>query len=548
MRKLGGWRLQRQAIWAVVVAFCVVLLPLSATGAAPTTHSVALREPSNALRVPALDAKRGKTRIRGFDSHSATVSVGRTVVDSMVVVPRTRRVVLVQASRPGSATFVTQSRGHSSANGSFKAVYAPTKAGTWRFQVVVQRTRTRSAAAAGPRVVKAVDRTAPSAVTGVTVSGITVDAATLTWVNPQDQDLAGVTIRRAVGPNAPTTPVSGTPVTDTGRTSTTFTDTGLADNTEYSYALFAHDGSHNFAHATPITLRTARLAVTGLVATSVLRTTVALAWTNPSDDAFTGAVIRRAVGPTPPASQTDGTAVADVPLPDSTFLDTGLTPDTQYSYAVFAHDAQHVSAAATLTLSTRAPGTDAVLKVNPLLANGPRVTADTVVAFDASDSLPADGTTLVGWSVDYGDGSTDSFTGPFDPADVFNTTHTYTGTGDKTVTLSVRDSDGGTATDTATVHVFAAPKVSINTVGSPTAGVPVTFEVHADDPAGTAITSYEMVVSGDENFLLDGASAPPAPPATLDVPFSSGTYTVVFTFTNDAGGTATSDPLVLVVP
>ena len=113
---------------------------------------------------------------------------------------------------------------------------------------------------------------------------------------------------------------------------------------------------------------------------------------------------------------------------------------------------------------------------------------------------------------------------------------------------SFRYQYGGTATDTATVHVFAAPKVSINTVGSPTAGVPVTFEVHADDPAGTAITSYEMVVSGDENFLLDGASAPPAPPAPLDVPFSSGTYTVVFTFTNDAGGTATSDPLVLVVP
>ena len=543
MRQSGGRRLRRQVIWAVVVGFCAVLLPVSAMGAAPATHSVVTTATSSATKLTALDRERGKTRIRGFQSHSATVTVGRTVVDSVVVLPRARRAIVVQASHPGSSKFVTQTRGHSSANGTFRAVYAPNKAGTWRFRIMVRATETREAAITGPRVVKAIDRTAPAAVTQVT-SLVTANAATLTWVNPKDKDFTGVTIRRTVGPFAPTSPVDGAPVADTGRKVATFTDAGLTDNTEYTYALFAHDGSSNFAHVATVTVQTERLPITGLQTTVVGRTSVALEWTNPADDAFTGAIIRRAVGSTPPASVTDGTDVATVLSPETTFTDTGLTPDTQYSYAVFAQDNAHVAAAATLTLTTRAPGTDAVLQVNPILATGARVTVDTTVAFDASNSLPAEGTTLVAWSVDYGDGSVDSFTGPFGPVDVFNSTHAFTSAGDQTVTLSVRDSDGGTATDTVTVHVFGAPKLSINTIDSHQAGT-VRFEVHTDNPQGTAITSYEVVVSGDESFLIDGDSAPPA---TLDVPFSAGTYTVVFTFTNDAGGTATSDPIVVVVP
>src|SRR5262249_10824004 len=162
-----------------------------------------------------------------------------------------------------------------------------------------------------------------------------------------------------------------------------------------------------------------------------------------SDDAFTGVVIRRAEGSTPPASATDGTEVSDVAFPESTYVDSGLAPDTQYSYAVFAHDADHVAPAATLTVTTRAPGTDAVLKVNPLMANGSRVTVDTEVAFDASDSLPVDGTDVVSWSIDYGDGSVDTFSGPVGPVDVLNTTHTFAHAGDTTVSLTVTDSDGG---------------------------------------------------------------------------------------------------------
>jgi PKD repeat protein len=237
-----------------------------------------------------------------------------------------------------------------------------------------------------------------------------------------------------------------------------------------------------------------------------------------------------------------------VASPENTFVDTGLTPNTQYSYAVFAHDAQHVAVGATLTVSTRAPGTDAVLKINPLHPSGDNVTIGNEVAFDATDSLPADGTTISSWSVDYGDGSVDTFTaGPFDPVDL-NTSHTYTGNGDKTVTLTVTDSANNTATDTITLHVFNAPTVSLS-VDTIAANGDVTFKVDASTPNGTAITSWQMDVSGDEVFFLPDPGTPAgAPDPTMVVNFAPGTYAIDFEITNNAGASVFATPVNLVVP
>ena len=54
-----------------------------------------------------------------------------------------------------------------------------------------------------------------------------------------------------------------------------------------------------------------------------------------------------------------------------------------------------------------------------------------------------------------------------------------------------------------------------------------------------------MEVAGDDSFFLDGDSAPPA---SQDITFASGSYTVVLTVTNDAGGSAASDPVDVEVP
>ena len=90
--------------------------------------------------------------------------------------------------------------------------------------------------------------------------------------------------------------------------------------------------------------------VTGLRVSGTTPTGINLAWTDPADSDFAGVMIRRAAGSTPPSSPTAGTLVADVGFGSTSFTDTGLTPGSTYSYALFAHDAvPNYAAAATAT-------------------------------------------------------------------------------------------------------------------------------------------------------------------------------------------------------
>ena len=519
MRQHDWSRATRRAVGVVAVAFGATLLPSAAVVAAQANEAVA--PPSSAS---AHGSGHGRTRITGFDDDRVSVALGRKVSDQVVVLPRARRTVLVQARTPGSSQFVTQSRGHSTAAGRFRADYTPTSAGTWAFRLLVLPSAKRGPATSHTRLVRVTDVSAPRAVTELQVSGISLDGATLSWMNPTDDDCTGVTIRRAVGATAPASQVDGTAVADTGRSIQTFTDKALAPNTTYSYALFAHDSSGNFSRATVVTLRTGRFGVSHLVAAPVTRTTVTLAWTNPTDDAFAGVIIRRAEGPTPPASATEGSAVGDdVASPGDNITDDHLRPGTTYSYAVFAHDAtDHVAAAVTATVTTRGNGVSAVLSVNPLpsVHTGDRVTVDTQVAIDASQSLPTVGTDFVAWEISYGDHITDSLNGRLTTVDVLNTKHTFANAGAHVVTLTVTDSAGHTASATLMVDVFDAPEVSLRTSSSSSeAGVTVPFEIKSETPRDTAITSYRMEVAGDDSFFLDGDSAPPP---SQDITFASG--------------------------
>ncbi len=553
-----GWsRTTRRAIWAVVVAFCAMVIPAAGMPAAQASDTVAHGARSN---LSAHASEHGRTRILGFDDDRTTVMPGQKVSDQVVVLPKARRTILVQSRKPGSTRFVTQSAGSSSATGRFRAVYRPTSGGAWLFRLVVKSTHSRRGVTSAARLVTVLDKTAPPAVpvldttapasvTGLKVSEVTLDSATLSWVNPQDADFTGVMIRRSNGATAPATPTAGTLVGDASRSLTSFKDTGLTNNTTYSYSVFTHDASSNFGPVASLSLHTTRTAVTGLEVTSVDRTTVALAWTNPADADFTGVVIRRQDGATPPVSATDGTRVGDVPAPANTLSDTNLTPGQQYTYAAFAHDAAgHVAPAATLTITTKKAGTSAALSVNPLpsVHTGDRVTVDTAVAFDGSESLPAMGAYLTAWTIDYGDHISDAFNGRLSTVDVLNTKHTFTNTGPHTVRLTVTDSAGKTASTTLRVDVFDAPEVSIEMSDeSPEAEVAVPFEVKAKTPEDTAITSYRLEVAGDDSFFLDGDSAPPT---SQTITFDSGSYTVVLSMTNDAGGTAVSDPVDVEVP
>ena len=189
---------------------------------------------------------------------------------------------------------------------------------------------------------QAPDATPPGAVTGLSVTDTTTTSITLSWTNPGDGDLAGVMIRRAAGSTPPSSPTSGTLVVQ--KSGTSHTDTGLSASTQYSYAVFAYDEVPNYASGTTTSGTTDPEppdttppgAVTGLSVTATTTTSITLSWTNPGDGDLAGVMIRRAAGSTPPSSPTSGTLV--VQKTGTSHTDTGLSPSTQYAYAVFAYD------------------------------------------------------------------------------------------------------------------------------------------------------------------------------------------------------------------
>jgi hypothetical protein len=439
-----------------------------------------------------------RTDISGYATTSATISLGATVTGEVVLSPRAPRAVVVQARRPGSVSFVTQSTGTFSSSGSFRAVYRPTSAGAWGFRLVVSASATALSVTSPTRIITATEAPGgevPSV--GVPVVGVPVVGLPVVGLPVVGLPVVGV-------------PVVGVPVVD----------------------------------------RTAPGPVTGLTVSGMTRKTATLSWTNPADADLTGAVIRRAPGATAPATVTDGTAVTDLAAPGHTVTDTGLTADMTYSYAVFAHDGTpNYAAAATLTVTTAKPVTEAVLSVRPLglpINTDNKLTVNTPFRFDAGDSLAADGTTLVSGTLDYGDGQTDTFTVPFGPFDFWNTEHSYTATGKKTVTLTVTALNGTTDTTIVTVNVLNAPTATVRVTSGPAhVGAPVTFALDTSTPVGTKLSSFALHFAGDESFHLTDNSAPPATQnITFDLP---GTYTVAFSVANDAGGAPAASVITIVV-
>lgn len=91
--------------------------------------------------------------------------------------------------------------------------------------------------------------------TGLGLTGNTINSITLGWTNPTDADLAHVVIRRAAGATAPAAD-QGTLVATLGSTKASFTDKNLTAAT-YSYALFAEDKAGNQSTAATVTVSTA---------------------------------------------------------------------------------------------------------------------------------------------------------------------------------------------------------------------------------------------------------------------------------------------------
>ena len=166
-------------------------------------------------------------------------------------------------------------------------------------------------------------------------------------------------------------------------------------------------------------------------------------------------------------------------------------------------------------------------------ANGPYTgTAGSAVSFDGSGSFDLDGT-IVSYVWDFGDDSTGSGVAP---------DHTYPTPGPYTVTLTVTDDDGATATDTTNADITEAPNTAPVANAGPDQGGTVGDTVALDGSGSSDVDNDPLTFAwiflarppGSAASLTDPTSV--APSFTPDLP---GDYTIELTIDDGNGGTAT---------
>ncbi len=158
------------------------------------------------------------------------------------------------------------------------------------------------------------------------------------------------------------------------------------------------------------------------------------------------------------------------------------------------------------------------------------------VNFDGTTSYDPDGT-IVGYSWDFGDGSTGSGATP---------THSYSIAGTYFAKLNVTDNSGSTNASTQTVTITDRPPTIALTQSATTAtsGQAIVITISASDPDGTIATT--TVNWGDGT--TDTISGPPTTDShiySLGAGSSSATYTITVTVHDNSGSTmsVTSSPI-----
>ncbi|MFH1017713.1 MAG: S8 family serine peptidase [Pseudomonadota bacterium] len=248
----------------------------------------------------------------------------------------------------------------------------------------------------------------------------------------------------------------------------TYSDTGLAANTSYSYTVKAKDAAGNLSAASNTASATtlavpdtqAPTAPTNLTATAASTSQINLSWSASTDNvAVTGYNVYR------------GGSLIGSTTSALTYSDTGLSANTSYSYTVKAKDAAgNLSAAsnvASATTQALPPGPNFPPNVSLMAVKG----SSGVVTFSASAS-DSDGT-VISCFIDFGDGSPRAACGT-------SVKHTYA-PGTFQAIATATDDDGATSSSSPfSIQVNRRLKIRISVLtGTSTHGL--------SDPMGIRI-------------------------------------------------------------
>ena len=235
------------------------------------------------------------------------------------------------------------------------------------------------------------DTSSPSAPTGLAATAISTTQIDLTWTASTDNvGVTGYRVERCQGNSCTNFAQIGTPTT------TSFSSTGLAANTNYRFRVRAVDAAGNLSLYSAIVARrtlaadtTRPTAPTGLSGTAVSPTQINLGWTASTDNVgVTGYRVERCQGAA-------CTSFAEVATPTGTaYSDSGRSPSTTYRYRVRAADAagnlsnySNISTATTPAVQDATPPS-ASLTAPPA---GSVVSGNVTVSANASDNVAVAG-------------------------------------------------------------------------------------------------------------------------------------------------------------
>lgn len=219
-------------------------------------------------------------------------------------------------------------------------------------------------------------QTPPAAPSGLTALALSSSSIKLTWVDNSSNENNFIVGRSTT---------SGGPYTDIatlGINVTTYTNTGLAQNTTYYYVVRASNGagsSANSAQASATTFPTIPAAPSGLTATALTNTVIKLTWVDNSSNETNFIVAR---------STTSGgpyTDIATVGANITTYTNTGLNPSTTYYFVVRASNAGGSSGNSNQASATT-PGIADIIIDNPAAT----ITGTWTLGTSATDKFGAD--------------------------------------------------------------------------------------------------------------------------------------------------------------
>jgi len=387
--------------------------------------------------------------------------------------------------------------------------------------------------------------------TNLSAQAVSTSQINLSWNAPSNLGsllLTGYKIDRSANGGS----TWSTIVSNTGSTTTTYSNTGLAPSTSYTYRVSAitvlvTSSPSNTASATTFSPITVPQSPTGLTATAVSSSQINLSWNAPSNNggsSITGYQISRSTNGgiwTVIISNTGSTV--------TTYSNTGLAPSTTYAYQVSA-----INSVGTSSPSNTASTTTLVQLTAPQPPTSLVASAASSSQINLSWSAPTNngGSSVIGYKIDRSTNGGSTWNTIVSNTGSTGTTYSNTGLSPST-TYTYRvsainsvgtSSPSNTASTTTLVQLSAPqPPTGLTATAISSSAINLSWSVSSNN-GGAAVTGYkiERSTDGGTTWNTDVANTGTTSTTYSDTGLSSSTaYTYRVSAINSVGTSSPSN-------